>query len=268
MVIPGVSSSAEPYDAPNGALCVNFNTVHFKRINGAYASAEPQTPLLPMALKRVERSNLEEGRIVLSHDKNECTLYAGHLFAYFLRQAGCTVKGDVRMGSVDLKEDRLILRHLSPYPLEAIVSKILEHSNNFTTNQMLIAAGAKHYGSPGTLRKGVRAAQSYAREALNLTQTEITEGSGISRKNRMSADDLSRVLEAFYPYRHLMRHEGRTYYKTGTLAGISTRAGYIENAGGSGFRFAVMLNTRGKSTQRIMRRLLRGIDELSPADGQ
>jgi D-alanyl-D-alanine carboxypeptidase/D-alanyl-D-alanine-endopeptidase (penicillin-binding protein 4) len=28
--IPGVGSSTNPYDAPNGALCANFNTVFFK----------------------------------------------------------------------------------------------------------------------------------------------------------------------------------------------------------------------------------------------
>ncbi len=31
LTIPGITSSAQPYDAPNGALCVNFNTVNFKQ---------------------------------------------------------------------------------------------------------------------------------------------------------------------------------------------------------------------------------------------
>ncbi|MGD8549014.1 MAG: D-alanyl-D-alanine carboxypeptidase, partial [Desulfobacterales bacterium] len=48
VLIPGVAPTYEPYDAPNGALCVNFNTVNFRRDkNGAYVSAETQTPLLP-----------------------------------------------------------------------------------------------------------------------------------------------------------------------------------------------------------------------------
>ncbi|PQP32719.1 D-alanyl-D-alanine carboxypeptidase, partial [Desulfobacteraceae bacterium SEEP-SAG10] len=53
VLIPGVASTYEPYDAPNGALCVNFNTVNFRRDkNGAYVSAETQTPLLPFVLSR------------------------------------------------------------------------------------------------------------------------------------------------------------------------------------------------------------------------
>ena len=50
LTIPGISSSAQPYDAPNGALCVNFNTVFFKRTKSGYVSAETQTPLLPLSL--------------------------------------------------------------------------------------------------------------------------------------------------------------------------------------------------------------------------
>jgi len=54
LTIPGISSSSQPYDAPNGALCVNFNTVYFKRTQSGFASAETQTPLLPFAEKKIK----------------------------------------------------------------------------------------------------------------------------------------------------------------------------------------------------------------------
>jgi D-alanyl-D-alanine carboxypeptidase/D-alanyl-D-alanine-endopeptidase (penicillin-binding protein 4) len=260
LVIPGVSSSAEPFDAPNGALCVNFNTVNFKTENGVYVSAEPQTPLLPMVLKRVQESNLAEGRIVLSHQHNQCTLYAGQLFRHYLIQAGVTVGDVVELGRVDPQQDTLVYRHLSPFSVEEVIRKLLEHSNNFTTNQLLIAAGVAVSGPPGNLSKGVAAANAYAHDVLGLKETVITEGSGISRSNRTSARDLQRVLEAFYPHHHLMRQQGRVFYKTGTLQGISTRAGYIERADGDFNRFVVLVNTPGKSTNRIMRKLLKSLD--------
>ena len=53
LVIPGVSTSSNPYDAPNGALNVNFNSVNFKTRQGRIVSAEPQTPLLPMVMPRI-----------------------------------------------------------------------------------------------------------------------------------------------------------------------------------------------------------------------
>ena len=259
LVIPGVSSSAEPYDAPNGALCVNFNTVNFKRIDGVYTSAEPQTPLLPFALPRVKQSGLDEGRIVLSHKNNECTLYAGNLFAHFLQRHDRPPAGKILLGRVDEQNDRLVYRHHSRFTLEDIISRLLEHSNNFTTNQILIAAGIDAFGEPGTLSKGVETATAYARGVLQIEDFRLSEGSGISRDNRITARGLDRVLEGFEPYRYLMHRQGRSHYKTGTLYGISTRAGYISSEDGGYYRFAVLINSRGKSTERVMRKLLKAL---------
>jgi D-alanyl-D-alanine carboxypeptidase/D-alanyl-D-alanine-endopeptidase (penicillin-binding protein 4) len=255
LTIPGISSSTEPYDAPNGALGVNFNTVNFKKVNGHYISAEPQTPLLEFALDRIKQNKLNKGRIVLSHDGNECTLYAGHLFRYFLRAQGIQTGPKVRIGRVQKGTDTLIHTHVSRFSLKDIIAKLLEHSNNYTTNQILIAAGIRAYGPPGTLAKGVQAATFFATDVLQLHSFFITEGSGISRENRISAADLHKVLEAFEPYRHLMRREGSEFFKTGTLFGISTRVGYIENSRGNVYRYVLLINTPGKSADRAMKQL-------------
>ncbi|MBN2032568.1 MAG: D-alanyl-D-alanine carboxypeptidase [Deltaproteobacteria bacterium] len=253
--IPGVSSSSRPYDAPNGALCVNFNTVFFKKKNNVFVSAEPETPLLPIALERVRRSGLNRGRIVLSHDENLVTLYAGGLFQYFLRQAGVEVNGEVRLGTVQPATDRLVYRHHSIFTLRDIIAKLLDHSNNFATNQILITSGVKAFGTPGTMEKGVRTARAYARDILGLTKIRISEGSGISRDNQISARDMLRVLEVFSPHRFLLRNQGLRYYKTGTLRDVSTRAGYTENRSGLIHRFVVMINTPGKSAELVTDKL-------------
>lgn len=254
--IPGRSVSRNPYDAPNGALCVNFNTVKFKKDStGCYVSAEPQTPLLPFVLPKIRASGNNAGRIVLSHHHNENALYTGHLFLHFLNRHGIHCRGTVRTGKVKAETDRLILRHASP-SLEEIIAKLLEHSNNYTANQLLIATGARVQGPPGNLQKGVRAALAYAGDVLGLEDIRIVEGSGISRQNRVSARDMIRILAAFKPYRHLMMHTGREYFKTGSLNGIRTRAGYIEGSEGGLYRFVVMMNTPGKLAERVARLLL------------
>ena len=125
-------------------------------------------------------------------------------------------------------------------------------------NQLLIAAGAKLYGSPGTLDKGILVAKDYAKKMLNVKDLCIIEGSGISRQNRISANSLHKILEKFEPYHKLMHKSGREFYKTGTLDGISTRAGYIRNEKGGLYRFVVLINTQGKSAEPIMN-LLRKI---------
>lgn len=260
LTIPGISSSSEPYDAPNGALCVNFNTVNFKKVDGTYVSAEPQTPLLPMVLKRIKASGLQQGRIVLSHVAAENTIYAGRLFRYFIKKKGIKFEGPVKPGTGDPACDRLIYRYVSRFSLEQIIAGFLEFSNNFVVNQLLIASGVKAFGTPGTLDKGVLAARSYARDELKIKGLGIVEGSGISRKNRVSASQMYKILQVFQPHHRLMRHAGRQFYKTGTLSGIHTRAGYIENKNGGLSIYVLMINTPGKSPAAIMRKLMRRLE--------
>jgi len=264
LTIPGISTSTQPYDAPNGAFCVNFNTVNFRRTQSGYSSAEPQTPLLPRAEKRIKSLKLDSGRYVLSHVANENTLYAGDLFKYFLKKHGLHVNGKVKLGRVNKTADRLVYRYVSRFTVADIISGLLEHSNNFTTNQLLITSGIKSFGAPGNLTKGVRAALDYAEQDLNITDLDIVEGSGISRNNRVTAGQLMAILEKFEPYRFLMRRQGSEYYKTGTLHGIRTRAGFIEGADSERYRYVVMLNTPGKSTGPVMNRLLQTLGNEEP----
>ena len=260
LTIPGITSSSQPYDAPNGALCANFNTVNFKSTSKGYVSAEPQTPLLPFVINKIKASKLTKGRIVFSHNNNEVTIYVGKLFQYFLEKQGIRFSGQVKLARINPKTDRLIFRYDSPYSLPQIVAKLLEHSNNFTTNQLLIATGAEVIGPPGTLDKGVAIARDYAKDMLDIEDMSIVEGSGISRDNKVSAAQMDQVLQEFLPYHYLMRRSGREYYKTGTLHGISTRAGYIKSAHGGLYRYVVMFNSPGKSTVPLILRLLRVLD--------
>jgi D-alanyl-D-alanine carboxypeptidase/D-alanyl-D-alanine-endopeptidase (penicillin-binding protein 4) len=252
LTIPGVSSSSEPYDAPNGALCANFNTVYFTRNpKGGYLSAEPQTPLLPFVLPRIQASGLNSGRIVFSNNGKEATLYVGHLFRYFLDEKGIHSTGTIRTGRVD-KTDKLIFSYTSQHTLSEIISMLMEYSNNFVANQIFITAGAKAYGPPGSITKGIRAATTYAKQTLKINDFTLAEGSGISRKNQISPYHMSHILTAFEPHHNLMRKNGRMFFKTGTLDGIQTRAGYIENKQGKLYCFVVFINTPGKPIQKII----------------
>ena len=257
LTIPGVSSSSQPYDAPNGALCANYNTVFFKNSPSGIISAESQTPLIPFAERLIRKRKLKSGRIVLSHKDKENSVYAGKLFEYFLKQEGVLLSGRVKPGKVNYSHDRLIFRYTSRFSLAEIITRLLEHSNNFMANQLLITAGIKAFGPPGNLQKGVEAALAYANKELAFTDMTIAEGSGISRQNRLSAREMMRVLEAFEPNFVLLRQKGRDFYKTGTLDGINTRAGFIASKNGGQYRYVVMINTPGKSTKPIMRQLLR-----------
>ena len=261
--IPGVNQSFQPYDAPNGALCVNFNTINFKRSStGQFISAEPQTPLLPFVLPRIESSELHQERIILSHRNREATYYAGYLLRYFLAQSGIKSTGEITVGHVSKSSDRLLCKFYSPYSMEDIIEKLLRFSNNFIANQMLISAGAYRSGPPGTLSKGVEMVSAYLTTDLNLKTPTYVEGSGISRKNRISAKDMLVVLDEFEPFHHLMRKNKREYYKTGSLSGVTSRVGYIESDKGTRYKYVVFINTPRKTTHAAMRCIHSFIDNL------
>ncbi|MBL0715329.1 MAG: D-alanyl-D-alanine carboxypeptidase [Desulfosarcina sp.] len=255
LVIPGISSSTNPYDAPNGALCANFNTVNFKTRGGRIISAEPQTPLLPMVMHRIRASGLTRGRIVLSQHGNEAVLYAGELFKYFLKQAGVPVRGPVRLAPAVPPPMQMVYRHVSPFSMDEAISRSMEFSNNFIANQLLIAAGARAYGAPGNLVKGARALNTFAANDLGVSDARLVEGSGISRDNRISARGLMKALTRFEPHRRLMTHKANTFFKTGTLKGIRTRVGYIGREDGRLFRFVLLLNTPGRRPAPILRKV-------------
>lgn len=257
IAIPGRSRSVEPYDAPNGALCVNFNTVIFDRKNGKWASAEPQTPLLPSIIPKIEASGLTSGRITLAADRIENLMYTGALFNYFFKQAGIITSSTIRVGRVDTTKDVLLWRYLSDKVLTQIIADLMAYSNNFIANQLLLTMGAQVYGPPATVEKGLGVLRTYYQEVIGVNTGALVEASGISRNNRVSAASMLKALEKFSPYYHLMRHKGRQWYKTGTLKGVHTRAGYIEGMSGETYRFVVMMNTPGKRTDRVMQLLER-----------
>jgi D-alanyl-D-alanine carboxypeptidase/D-alanyl-D-alanine-endopeptidase (penicillin-binding protein 4) len=188
----------------------------------------------------------------LAANSLEALDYTGRLFEYFLKKNGITISGTVKRGRINRGTDRLIWVYRSESDLGEIVSRLLEFSNNFMANQILLILGAKTNGPPATMEKGLAALRDYYHNTLGITSGKIVEASGISRHNRITARDMLKIIERFSPYYTLMRQSGRQYYKTGHLKGIRTRAGYIAAHNGQLYRFVVMLNTPGKSTHRIM----------------
>lgn len=259
LTIPGRGGSARAYDAPNGALSVNFNTFFFEQRNGAWAGAEPQTPLLPFMIEAIEASGMTSGRITIAGNRHEMLRYTGELFEHFLREAGVATAGTIAAGRADPATDTLLWRHPSEHPLTKIIADLLEFSNNFIANQLLLTMGAQVHGPPATMEKGVAVLQHYYTHHLGITSGTLVEASGLSRRNRVSARTMLHVLDRFQPHHHLMRQEGRQWYKTGTLQGISTRVGYLKAKEGGLYRFAVLCNTPGRTTDRIMQILERNL---------
>jgi len=241
ITIPGNSNSTNPYDAPLSALGANFNTIFFEHDKqGRIISAEPQTPLIPFAYAKIRSLKVYQGRYTFTSQSSEATLYAGRLFLYFLKEQGVDLSGKTFHGKVN-PSDKLIYTYRSRFTLEAVIKKMLEFSNNFIANQIFMTLGVRECGPPGKLSKGGAAVRRYAVESLGLKNLQIVEGSGISKKNQLSARDMLIILKHFAPYRRLLTKRANVVYKSGTLRDINTRAGYVETLGGP-FPFIIFLN--------------------------
>ncbi len=251
--IPGQARSTHPYDAPVGALCANFNTVAYGRdVKGRPTSLEPQTPMVPFAAERVSRLRHTSGRYTFSHHPEDRALYVGALLRFFLReQEGVEIRA-VRVGKVS-REDHLILSYQSEFTLDQVIRKMMEFSNNFIANQLVLALGAARHGPPATLEKAQTSLRDFCAQTLGLRSVRVVEGSGISRENRLSPMSMLVILDHFKPYRHLLSQTGAIRMKTGTLAGIANRAGYISTENGEPFPFALFLAGPGADPDQTVR---------------
>jgi D-alanyl-D-alanine carboxypeptidase/D-alanyl-D-alanine-endopeptidase (penicillin-binding protein 4) len=200
---------------------------------------------------------------MLAGDPKESISYAGELLQYFLTRAGITISGQIKRGEIDPAGDKLILHHLSQFTLDQVISRLMEFSNNFIANQLFLGSGAAGMGSPATLEKGVRVTERYIERHLGCKGITIVEGSGLSRQNRISAEAMMILLKQFKPYYQLLRHEGREYYKTGTLSNVKSRAGYLEDDTGRRYPYVVIINTPGKTTMPVMQLFKKAIKEIS-----
>lgn len=250
--IPGVGQSTNPYDALNGALCANFNTVFFRRDKkSSIISAESQTPMVPIVLEKIKALGLKSGRHSLFRNQRDLARYAGELLVYFLEDRGVNFHGNIRMGVVK-QADRLIYTYRSAFTLEQTLKKMLEFSNNFVANQIFITLGAHVHGPPGTLEKGISVVSKYSLEDLHLSDIKISEGSGVSRKNRLSALDMLAILKRFKRYRAMLTRDGPIQYKSGHLENVKAKAGYIEYNSGPPYYFVIFLNHPHPDIESVM----------------
>src|SRR5262249_55871606 len=92
IVVPGAGYSDNPFDAPNSATGVNFNTINVRREDGKIVSAEAQTPLTPLALSLARQRTFHgDLRINLGNADGNAGRYAAELIAAKLRSAGVRV---------------------------------------------------------------------------------------------------------------------------------------------------------------------------------
>ena len=209
-----------------------------------------------LAQRRGTRRIRLQGRILRNGNERvarftatEPALYFGYALQGKLVERGVSVTGEPRRGVVPAPGDKLLLYRNESAPLTQVVEALGKYSNNWSAEQLLFAVGAHRWGPPGTREKGVRATEEYLVGLGFPADTfSVDDGSGLSRKNRLSARLLVGVVRDLYSQpelrtdflcslavsgvdgtlaRRLWGEEtlGRVMAKTGTLSGVSSLSG-------------------------------------------
>lgn len=255
--IPGAEISSRSYDAINSALAVNFNTISAVRRGKTVQSAEEQTPITPLAISQFRARGPEgSGRISLSQEPAVSLRYAGELLAEFIKKAGGSVKGKIATGSVPAGLAPVYV-HSQSRPLLEILRELLHSSNNYIANQVFLEVGAHKLGGPVSLKKSLQVAREILAANGLAKDIHLEEGSGLSRGNHFTARGLIKVLDLFAPHASLLKVGEGASYKTGTLDGVRTLAGYTSTVAHGQLRFVIAL----KGNDGAMRfKLLKAIE--------
>ncbi len=258
--IPGIEDTNEAYDALNSALAVNFNTIHAVRSGNSVRTAEKQTPITPLAISQFRaRGPRGRSRISLTQDPEVSLKYAGELIAAFIDQAGGKVEAEITVGPVPEGLKPVYVHNQSRY-LAEIIHQLLIGSNNYIANQVFLEIGAERLGGPVSLEKSLQVANEMLAKHGLSKDIYLEEGSGISRGNHFTARGLTKVLNLFVPYAELLKRGRGSNYKTGTMSGVRTLAGYVDTAKHGRVRFVIALKgNTGALRYRLMQEIERGL---------
>ncbi|KRP53450.1 D-alanyl-D-alanine carboxypeptidase/D-alanyl-D-alanine endopeptidase [Pseudomonas poae] len=198
----------------------------------------------------------------------EPTQLVANLFEQALAQQGIEVLGRRVIGGASPATAKLLAEHHSA-PLQELITPLLKLSNNNMSEALLKAMGRKT-ANAGTAQAGVAAVAAFmTRQGLDPATLSQVDGSGLSRRNLVSSQNLTDVLlatakqpwfDAWYnalpiagnadrltggSLRYRLRGtaaENNLHAKTGSMAGVSSLSGYITDASGRRLVFSMISN--------------------------
>ena len=179
--------------------------------------------------------------------------YVGALFRALWTELGGSLGGSVRDGVVPA-DARTLVEHESP-SLSEVVRDINKYSNSVMARELFLTLGSDATRVPSNLDRAQRAVRAfYAAKNLAMPELVLENGSGLSRRERISAQSMGRLLQAAWTspvmpelisslplvgFDGTMRKRlnqrsvaGQAHVKTGSLADVRAVAGYVLTASG------------------------------------
>jgi len=191
--------------------------------------------------------------------------YAGDIFVRAWASAGGRFEGGVRDGHAPLGATP-IATLLSP-PLYDIVRDINKLSNNVMARQLFLTLATSAHPPPATTAYATEAVKRWlAKRKLVMPELALDNGSGLSRRERIAARSMARLLVAaqassvgaeLVSSLAVAATDGtvrkrfndgvvadQAFLKTGTLEGVRAIAGYVYGQNGRRFVVVCLVNHR------------------------
>ena len=215
-------------------------------------STDTTPPILPLS---VNFNRDDRGQIL--HDPEP---FAVETITRIFREMGLQIQAEPDPGGELVK----LLAFPSP-PMRSLVQDINKYSNNFMIEMLVKRLG------DGNWPTGIERMQAFYREILKLDAEKIaiTDGSGLSKENRLSARTLVTVLRSAWndfevgpefvaslkiiggePWELSVKDPNlarRIRCKTGHLAGVTAVCGYLQTREGKLRVFAILLNGNARN---------------------
>ncbi len=208
----------------------------------------------------------------------EPTGYAVDVFRKSLEKEGIQLIGKSKATVGVTPEDATLLAKQQSMPLEELLIPFMKLSNNGHGEVLAKTMGKAVHGE-GSWEKGIQVMEdTLASYGLNMDTILLRDGAGMSHKNLIPANELSKLLyeiqaEDWYPLfesvlpvagnpermvggtlRYRMTEapaKGNVKAKTGSLTGVNTLSGYVTSKDGEKLIFSIMMNNyiKGSMTQ-------------------
>lgn len=157
-----------------------------------------------------------------------------------------------------LAESDVLCEEVS-HDMERAINDVLKNSNNLVSETMFKLAGGKYLGlDTGSDSAGIKMFNDYCvKNKLDNSRIRITDASGVSKNNLVSADFVTdflrvnkdnKIMEKLpKPGEGTLTHrmlpiKDSLKAKTGTLSDLSSIAGYLTSKTGKKYTFCIMIN--------------------------